>query len=66
MFVVVWLKVVFSPPVWVHLLTSFPLLVLGCVLPLRPLKGWLVASQYIHNAQEAGTKGLWDQLHGKD
>lgn len=65
-FFVVWLQVAFEPPFWVHLVTSFPLLVLGTVLPLRPLKGWLVASQYVNKAQEAGTQGLWDQLHGKD
>jgi len=63
-FVVVWIQVAFEPPWWVHLLTSFPLLVAGCLLPLRPIKGWLVASQYVHKAQEAGTQALWDQLHG--
>lgn len=63
-FFVVWLQVAFEPPFWVHLVTSFPLLVLGTVLPLRPLKGWLVASQYVNKAQEAGTKALWDKLHG--
>lgn len=62
-FFVVWLEVAFGPPFWVHLLTSFPLLILGCLLPLRPLKGWLVASQYVNKAEEAGTRGLWDRLH---
>ena len=33
------------------------------MLPLRPIKGWLVASQYVNKAQEAGTQGLWDKLH---
>lgn len=65
-FFVVWLEVVFSPPFWVHLLTSFPLLIAGTVLPLRPLKGWLVASQYVNKAQEAGTGKLHDQLHDRD
>lgn len=65
-FFVVWLEVAFSPPFWVHLVTSIPLLILGTILPLRPIKGWLVASQYVNKAQEAGTQGLWDQLHGKD
>lgn len=63
MFVVVWLQVRFEPPFWVHLVTSFPLMVLGCILPLRPLKGWLVAAQYVNKAQEAGTEGLWNRLH---
>ena len=33
-------------------LLTLPLLVVFCVLPLRPLKGWLVASQYVHQARE--------------
>ena len=41
-----------SPPVWVHLLTSLPLLLATTVLPIRPLKGWLVASQFYFKAQE--------------
>lgn len=61
---VVWIQVAFDPPAWVHLLTSVPFMVLGTLLPLRPLKGWLVASQFINRAQEAGTKQLWSQLHG--
>jgi uncharacterized protein (DUF983 family) len=56
-FVVVWLQVAFEPPWWVHLLTSFPLLIAGCLLPLRPIKGWLVASQYVNKAQEARPVG---------
>jgi uncharacterized protein (DUF983 family) len=65
-FFVVWLQVSFDPPYWVHLATSFPLLALGCILPLQPIKGWLVASQYVNKAQEAGTEHLWAQLHGGD
>ncbi|HEY6816528.1 MAG TPA: DUF983 domain-containing protein [Croceibacterium sp.] len=64
-FVVVWLQVAFEPPFWVHLLTSFPLMAAGCVLPLRPIKGWLVASQYVNKSQEAGTEALWAQLHSE-
>lgn len=62
----VWLQVVMDPPWWVHLLTTLPLMVLSVVLPLRPIKGWLVASQYVNRAQEAGTGKLWDQLHGRE
>lgn len=61
-FLAVWLQVAFDPPFWVHLITSFPLLGLGCILPLQPIKGWLVASQYVNKAQEAGTAALWAQL----
>jgi uncharacterized protein (DUF983 family) len=63
-FIIVWIQVAFDPPLWVHLFTSFPVMMIGCVLPLRPIKGWLVASQYVNKAQEAGTAALWAQLHG--
>lgn len=63
-FLIVWFQVAVSPPWWVHLFTSLPLMALGTVLPLRPIKGWLVASQYVNKAQEAGTGALWGKLHG--
>ena len=62
-FVIVWFQVAVDPPFWVHLVTSLPLMVLGCLLPLRPFKGWLVASQYVNKAQEAGTSAMWNRLH---
>jgi uncharacterized protein (DUF983 family) len=65
-FLAVWIQVAFQPPFWVHLVTSLPLLAFGCVLPLRPIKGWLVASQYVNKAQEAGTERLWAQLHERE
>lgn len=48
----VWLEVVYQPPYWVHLVTTLPLIFLTCIPPLRPLKGWLVASQYVYKAEE--------------
>lgn len=65
-FVVVWFQVAYEPPVWVHFFTSAPLMIIGCLLPLRPIKGWLVASQYVNRAQEAGTEKLWAKLDGRD
>lgn len=62
-FLVVWFQVVFEPPFWVHLVTSVPLLAGGCLLPLQYIKGWLVASQFVNRAQEAGTEKLWAQLN---
>jgi uncharacterized protein (DUF983 family) len=47
-----WLDATFVPPWWVHAVVSLPILILACVLPLRPLKGWLVCSQYFHKAEE--------------
>lgn len=47
-----WLDAHYEPSLYVHLLISLPMLLLACILPLRPLKGWLVASQYFHKAEE--------------
>jgi uncharacterized protein (DUF983 family) len=46
------LEILASPPFWVHLVTSLPLVLLTTVLPIRPIKGWLVASQFFFKAQE--------------
>lgn len=48
-----------TPPVWVHFVTSLPFLLVTCVLPLRPLKGWLVCSQYFYKAREGRIVGTW-------
>ncbi|HZP20593.1 MAG TPA: DUF983 domain-containing protein [Bauldia sp.] len=40
----------FGPPWWMHVILWVPL-VLGLSLGmLRPLKGWLIAQQYVHRA----------------
>jgi uncharacterized protein (DUF983 family) len=63
---IVMLEILARPPVWVHLLVGIPVLVLTTLLPMRPIKGWLVAAQYVSRAQEAGTATMWDQLHGRE
>ena len=45
-----WFEFTVHPPIWVHMVVTMPLLVLGCLGVLRPLKGWLVAEQYVHKA----------------
>jgi uncharacterized protein (DUF983 family) len=47
-----WFDAAYAPPWWVHLVTTLPLLIVLCALPLRPLKGWLVCSQYFYKAEE--------------
>ena len=47
-----WFDAAYAPPWWVHLVTTMPLLIVLCALPLRPLKGWLVCSQYFYKAEE--------------
>ena len=41
-------EIKFSPPVWVHLLLWAPLILIGAVAILRPLKAGLIALQYRH------------------
>lgn len=60
---IVMLEILARPPLWVHLLVGVPVLLLTTVLPLRPIKGWLIAAQYNTRAQEAGTSALWEKLH---
>ena len=51
-FLGVWLEVQFQAAWWVHLLVTLPFMFLTCIPPLRPLKGWLVASQFFYKAEE--------------
>lgn len=48
-----WVEIAYRPPLWFHLATVFPALIVGCLGCLRPVKAWLVASQYFHKAEEA-------------
>ncbi|HWJ75595.1 MAG TPA: DUF983 domain-containing protein [Kaistia sp.] len=47
-----WIETAFSAPYWVHLFTTLPFTLATCIPPLRPLKGWLIASQYYYKAEE--------------
>ncbi|MBZ6078496.1 DUF983 domain-containing protein [Microvirga puerhi] len=49
----IWVELTYEPAAWVHLLTTLPFLLLSCIPPIRPLKGVLVASQYVSKAEEA-------------
>lgn len=54
-----WVQLTFDPPIWVHLFTTLPLIVACCLALLRPLKGWLVCSQYFHKAEEGRIDHAW-------
>jgi uncharacterized protein (DUF983 family) len=45
-------EVVYQPPFWVHAALWLPLILLTTLLPLRPMKGLLIALQYHHKAEE--------------
>ncbi len=49
---VLWVEFTWSPPYWVHAMLWIPLTLVMTVGLIRPLKGWLVAQQYRHKAEE--------------
>lgn len=49
---VLWLILGLGMSYWLAALLTVPVLILFAVLPLRPVKGWLVSSQYYHKAAE--------------
>lgn len=48
-----WLEMGVGMAVWLNVLLTCALAMAGCMLLLRPLKGWLVCSQYINKAEQA-------------
>lgn len=54
-----WFQTAFGLPLWVHLFITLPLTVLSCMALLRPLKGWLVCSQFFHKAEEGSIDFDW-------
>ncbi len=66
MLLVVWIHAVFETLVLVLLLVALPLLSIACVLSLRPIKGWLVASQFVNCSVGAGTEKLWAQMRERE
>ncbi len=47
----------YEPPYWVHALLWGPLILITTLLPLRPVKGLLIALQYHHKAAESRFSG---------
>lgn len=47
-----WVEFTFEPPFWVHILVFGPFTLLVCMGILRPLKGLLVALQYVNKAEQ--------------
>jgi len=55
----VMLEIWLSPPLWVQLATTLPFMLITCLAPLRPLKGWLVCTQYFFKAGEGQISRPW-------
>ena len=45
-------EVLYQPPFWLHALLWGPLILLVTLLPLRPMKGLMIALQFHHKAAE--------------
>ncbi|HEX5509927.1 MAG TPA: DUF983 domain-containing protein [Pseudolabrys sp.] len=45
-------EVLYQPPLWVHVVLWVPLIVILTLLPLRAMKGLLIALQFHHKAAE--------------
>jgi uncharacterized protein (DUF983 family) len=45
-------EVTYQPPFWVHAILWAPLILLTTLVPLRPMKGLLIALQYHNKAAE--------------
>ncbi|WP_369060513.1 DUF983 domain-containing protein [Caulobacter sp. 73W] len=48
-----WIEIAYQPPIWFHFLFTLPLFAAGCLGTLRPVKAWLIASQFYHKAEDA-------------
>lgn len=48
--IALWMQIAYEPPVWLQLAVFLPLTLIVCLGMLRPLKGFLIASQYFHKA----------------
>ncbi|MGQ9370737.1 DUF983 domain-containing protein [Azospirillum sp. ST 5-10] len=48
-----WLELALQVPLLINIILTSVLIVAVCCALLRPLKGWLVCSQYINKAEEA-------------
>jgi uncharacterized protein (DUF983 family) len=47
-----WVEFTWQPSYWVHAALWLPLILLVTLGPLRPLKGWMIAQQYVTRAAE--------------
>ena len=50
-------EIIYAPPYWVHALLWGPLILITTLLPLRPVKGLLIALHYHHKAAEGRFTG---------
>lgn len=49
-----WLEIAQAPPIWVHMAIWPPLIIVGSLALLRPLKALMIALQYKHRREDYG------------
>ena len=54
-------ETIYQPPLWVHAALWLPLILLTTLLPLRAIKGVLIALQYHHKAAEGQLRRRGEQ-----
>ena len=54
----IWLQFTFDPPVWVQIVVTFPVIIALTLGMMQPLKGLLIALQYVHRAGD--TQGTFE------
>jgi uncharacterized protein (DUF983 family) len=54
-------EIVYQPPFWLHAVLWLPLILAVTILPLRPMKGLMVALQFHHKAAEGKLARPGDQ-----
>ena len=54
-------EVVYQPPYWVHAVLWLPLILIVTLVPLRPIKGLMIALQYHHKAAEGRLEHRGDE-----
>ena len=52
-FAALYMEFTVHPPIWVHLVLWLPLTVVVCLGLLRPMKGLMLAAQFMNKASEA-------------
>lgn len=52
-FAALFTEIAYHPPVWVHLIVWLPLTLILCLVLVRPLKGVMLAAQFMNRAAEA-------------
>jgi uncharacterized protein (DUF983 family) len=49
-------ELLYAPPLWVHAVLWLPLILVTTLVPLRSMKGLMIALQYHHRAAEGRTE----------